>query len=695
MGVHPSSLKALFRPLPEASAPRLLAEFGYTPSWDLITAEDGEGAPRGRAVCFSPDRAVVVLDRHADSMFTGRLRFPVNSGLNPVAVRQVGPGWRQLAGDRLAIVEPTRDDPELARRQLAWLHDRVASGEALTPQTSYIELERIRDPRRIVKILAVLHDRRATATVRRVEGGPSTTARLDRTHGLLVAWGGEVQPGGPLLVAAEGYNSVFELPWPSSAGPSEAPTEIVRVRRRRERRTPAPPRVTVHLDIDDPTRETVVWPVVDVSVGGLSFRADAATAGLFPGRRVRVGVGWKRGPSELVFDAEVRHCTRIGGGRGDLCGLSLLPIDDATNTAWLDQLAELLHPETHLAPAPEELWDLYCESGYFNLSDKTNDAFTRLKRAFVERSANLAAHPEVGAHFGRRSWGRLEAAASQIEAWTGSWLLFQVARRSSMRPLQAAGDDVLRELYIHAYEHVQHQVGARYLTTYVQDVARFSRLCQLEFGERRAQRELASVTCFRPLEFTVEAVEKLLPDAIETKTETEAEAEVEIEELAVDHPDRGRIAAQLARLYPDHHRRATGLDRPDLRLGAVSPRWRRAGLNRERAIFAARRRGRLEAAMLVEFADDGVHLFGLLDVARFVPMTSTARDCLPALLVAAGRWYAARDKPVFVYFEEQQPRAPVTLEGAVDLGLAYTIALPIESLPELLEHVLEITTTER
>jgi hypothetical protein len=662
-------------PLPEV-------EFGYTPGWDLVVAHTRDGQLCGRVVCMSPQRAIVVIEQQGPH-FIGELRFPAASKLAPIAAEQVGEGWRHTSGDyvvEIVLAEGSFDD---SRALLGWLRECVARGDAMPPQTSHVEIERIDDPERIKRVLAMLHGDNAKATVRgtgpdALQGVP-LRASFDRRAGLLVEWDRARPLAPPLHVSARGYDSLFELVWPDSVSFKALPAEIVRVRRRQERRAEAPRRAQVRFSPPHQPELQVTRALLDMSIGGLGFTTDTVADGLYPGLALRVTVGWKAG-LQFEFDAIVRHCTRAGGGSPDICGLSLLPVDADTEAGWHEQITTLLHPRTRTAPAARELWDLYCESGYFELSDKTSDEFEPLRRAFDGACTKLAGHPEVGAHFGLWELGRLEVAASQIEAWSGSWLLFQVARTGEQRPLSAADDDVLRDLYIHAYEHVQRQPEARYLLTYVQDVARFSRLCQYDFGVRRAAEHLASVTSFRAVEITTALAEQ------------PSNSDPSVEITVASAKERGQSARWVAKHRPGHYRRATGLDTLDFELGTIVERWAGAGFDRGREVLVARTAAGPVAALVLEAADDGLHLFRLLDVARLIPLADgDPHTHLPALIDAARRWYASRGKRAFVYFEEQDPTCEPTLAGSTDLGLAYAIAIPVESLPELLEHIYEIT----
>lgn len=654
-------------------------EIGYTPGWDLIAAIDQGGRSVARVVSFVPDRALVVFDgREPPPWFEGELVFPSESGLGPVRARQVGPASRGLAGDHVAAVEIQGTTLAVARLQLAWLRSRVRRGEALAPVTRHVQFEHVRAPERIARIMALLREIEAPVTVAATSGhGPTVRGRMDRTGALLLPWDRMQRLSAPLRVWASGYNSVYELVWPDSAAFAAEPREIVRVRRRRHRRVAAPPRVTVEFQHPLWPTLTATRKVTDVSADGLAFRTDTADDALFPGLPLTITVQWKRG-RRYRFRAVVRHCSPGPKNGEDICGVSLHPADAQTEKEWVDELEPLLHPTTFLSPAATELWDLYAESGYFRLSDKEPPEFAPLHRAFARQRARLARHPEVGAHFGREVAGQLQAAVGQIETWTGSWLIFQGARRSSGRPLAAAGDDILRDLYMHAYEHVAARAEARYLISYVQDVARFSRLCQHDLGVRLAQLGVASVSPFRAIELRVDDMNApAAPPGIAVARASAAEREL--------------LASAIALARHPIHVDAMGLGGRRLELGTVAGRWRAAGLQRAREVIVARDRGVTEAALVLDAADDGAHLFGLLDVARFVPMSSAARSYLPLLLAEAARWYARLRKQKFVYFEEGDGLPDLLHPGARDLGLAHAVVIPVELLPEQIEHVFEIT----
>jgi hypothetical protein len=658
----------------------LAPEFGYTLGWDLVTYHRPDGEPLGRVVSLCPERALVVLDgpTTAREAERGMLVFPRASGIPPVPTVVVHRPEPAPSGDWVVTLR-LELSLSMARRQLTWLHERVRTEEALPPDATLIDLERIVDSERIDRILRMLCEKRSPAVIigsRTGRAGRPLRALLEPPGMLLAQWERSASVQAPLRVAAQGYNSVYEFVWPDSSGFTLSTAEIIRRRRRRFRRGVAPPRVHVAFRHPLETTQRLVRQVHDVSFSGLSFATRADEDVLYPGLHLELVVGWKGGPS-WQFTTVVRHCTALTDNT-EICGVELLHTDEEQRRAWCREIEALLNPYSERWVDASTLWRLYEDSGYFGLSGRTASSFAHLRETFASKGVGRARGAEVLVHFGVRGPNRLECAMSQVEAWSGSWLGFQGARHPQERPLGTAGDDVLRAMYVHAYENVACRPSARYLVTYIQDAAYATRWSHLAFGQRLAESGRASVTPFRALELQTGELSAHQPSSVIDLARPE---------------ERAAAHAWFAKHRPAHYVAATGVEDARLELGAIERRWRTCGLERAREVFVARNDdGVAEAVLIAERADPGVHLFGLLDVARFVPLVETGRRHLRDLLSEAARWHAHARRRRFAYFEEN-PHAPLPdLGGMEDLGLAYVVAMPIALLPELLEHIYEITT---
>ena len=241
-----------------------------------------------------------------------------------------------------------------------------------------------------------------------------------------------------------------------------------------------------------------------------------------------------------------------------------------------------------------------------------------------------------------------------------------------------ADDTSLIDLHAHAYEYVQQQPGAKWLVTYVQDVARFSRRVYFDLAERYQALGRASVTPFRAVE--VDCQQRIAPEG---EFETGAARPHELAALAA------RIRAKRPAIYIE----ATGLGSPDLSIDPTIIEWAAAGLQRERQVLVARGpSGWPVAAAVLDAANDGLHLFGLLDVVRIFPLVEGAGSAYATLLAACQDWFSALGKHRFTYFaDDDEDALGAGRTGCTDLGAAYVTILPVALLPELLEHVFTLT----
>ena len=159
-----------------------------------------------------------------------------------------------------------------------------------------------------------------------------------------------------------------------------------------------------------------------------------------------------------------------------------------------------------------------------------------------------------------------------------------------------------------------------------------------------------------------------------------------------DEEDAALLLSALARMRPKAYLDALDLTPAQFDLASHASAWRAAGLGRERATIVARRRGAPVAAAILESAEDGAHLFRLLDLVRLVPLAQGASEHYPHLLRQASRWFAERGKQSFVLLREEGTEVDLSrVEGTLDMGLADMSILSAALLPELLERVYEVT----
>ena len=116
---------------------------------------------------------------------------------------------------------------------------------------------------------------------------------------------------------------------------------------------------------------------------------------------------------------------------------------------------------------------------------------------------------------------------------------------------------------------------------------------------------------------------------------------------------------------------------------------------RERVVFTARRMGVPSAAAVVETGEAGTNLFRLLDCVRVFPLREGGEKAFLALVEEARAFYRSRGKSSFVYIMEWVDMDLVARAKMRDLGPGNYWALSSQLIPELLEHVYELTAIGR
>jgi hypothetical protein len=323
-------------------------------------------------------------------------------------------------------------------------------------------------------------------------------------------------------------------------------------------------------------------------------------------------------------------------------------------------------------------WALYEATGYFSLSDKDPSQFHPLKEAYARTSRRLAAAPEVGCHV---VWpvgdGTLQAALSILKVYHGSWFGFQMAKLRGDAPGAVPAGTVLREIHLRAYEHAQRDPDLRWVIGYCQDKPIWSRLAHRDFTTRHAPSERACVVRFRAVEVSCSGPAFCRADGVDVGPATPREA--------------AALLRVLERLRPRPYREAFDLVPERFDLAGAKAAWARANLSRDRTTLVARRDGEPVAAAVLEDAEEGTHLFHLLDLVRVYPLAEGGEAHLGALLQAAREWYAGRGKRQFICFLEEDVAPPEVRQGVQDLGVADMAIHSADLLPDLLEHIYEVT----
>jgi hypothetical protein len=420
-------------------------------------------------------------------------------------------------------------------------------------------------------------------------------------------------------------------------------------------------------------------PIREISAQGLSLRTTLHEDLIYPGLHfpeIRLAIAGR----SLRFSGEVKSLTREPTGDHCYCGIRLYPSSAFDEDSWLGVLDESLHSTTRIRGAwARPMWDLYARAGYFDLSGKDPSSFDRLFDSFERVSARIEATPQLGC---QAVWPHdehhVEAAMSMAKIYAKSWLVFQLAKVTGATRRNVPGRVVLRDLHLHCYEHAQRDPELRWLIGIPQIRQTWSRLVHYDLPHKYVEAGMAATERFRAVEIPVSGPPAPPTPGLEIAIGSEDERAILIDQI---RRTKSPVYIDALDLVPER------FELPEIRQA-----WDGAGFSRKRAFYVARSRRGAVAAAILESADEGLHLFRLLDSVRLYSLMPGGEHAFGPLLAAARDWYAAQQKQACVAFLEDDLPLPVDAPpGSTDLGLADFVILSALHLPELLEHVYEIT----
>jgi hypothetical protein len=458
---------------------------------------------------------------------------------------------------------------------------------------------------------------------------------------------------------------------------TDTPSYVVRTRRRVWRR------------VDDRTRGKLafahpIWPEIevtacieDVSYGGIALRAESEAMLLFPGLQIPKAQIADGPAAGLIVQAQVCH---VGGRDRDdetKCGLSVEG-PPATNDAWVRMVRERLYPHTSSGATPfGPLWTLYGDSGYLTIADGKGALDTPAATSVDDAIRLMDAAPEIAVNVVWPSRVGVTGAITLVKLHEHTWFGQHMAKRSGATPEGWHGRQVLREMHLHAYEHALRDKETRWLLGYVRHDAGWPKLVHVAFPQRAKATGRTCVVPFRATKVPCATCEPVTVDP-----------DVLVQPATDD--DLLELATILSQVRPAPYLEALDLVEERMRMSTTQASWSRAGLMRERTVLIASRDGHRVGAGVFEATSDGVHVFGLLDCARLFALDESDGQAFRSLLVAARTWFAEHGRPEFVYLAEDDS---ADLDGlnAKDMGMADATVTPIGLLPDLLEHMWEVT----
>jgi len=486
--------------------------------------------------------------------------------------------------------------------------------------------------------------------------------------------------GGPLPYEAEvaGYNSVYRMSlregtWRGDQLRTPLPERLVRVRYRLHRRVSPPPATRLHLPLPSwPARER---ELLDVSFGGLGVRLLSGDR-LKPGTVLPSSVLVTEEGQPIHLRAEVRHVSVTAEGTR-VCGLRVEPLTDLDMERWREFVTRSLRPVTRTdGSLVEPLWQLFIDSGYFNLAGHSAAWFEDQRASFVELGRRAAHLPRLMCLTTLPSARGVEATLATMKPYRSLWLVHQLAKRQGSTPAPLTTGGILRDLYVRTVEHAQGDPGFRWLGAYIEGTVPFVHRTHSGFARRMADTGRTLLLPMRMVNISCAEPGGAVPVGMTLGPATPGE--------------RTLLARQIARLRPASYVEALDLSEQALDLEAAAGAWREAGLERERHILVARREGRPLAAAVLEVGQRGANPFRLLDAMRLFSLAPEAEEARQALLDAARGWYASRGRDAFVFMQEDgigghAPEAhPEHMHGGAQ---PYLWLISAELVPEFLEHL--------
>jgi hypothetical protein len=498
-----------------------------------------------------------------------------------------------------------------------------------------------------------------------------------RRHGSL--------PPVPFAIRAVGRHAVYELPVTSASILGDVlvtacPESFQRVRARSVRRAAASAGLVVTFDGPDSVRH--VRSVFDLSHGGLSFCARGDEE-LPATQRVIDRLFVEQPSGESIELTATVACRRLFVATGELgFGCRVVPASAGDAARWLRLCDEHLFAATRRGAA--DVWDVYRTSGYFALAETVAGSFEPLRAAYRRGVRALQGAPQLGCQASWPARGEPRATVTNLLMYPDCWLSFHLAAQPDQSLATRTGE-VLRALYEHHLEHALAAGKPRLQMAYVQQSSHWSRRVHVDFIRRYVASGEALIHDFRAFEL------RTTGPAFHMAREPADGSCVRRQAVCVHVGTALDVRAQMPRLrqqLPELYRKALGYDADDFPLTELCSEFARHGLERARDLLVATCDDEVLAVGVVDAAEPGLHLFGLLDTVRLYALAADGRGtrAFPALLDAARAWFRARERRTFCYFEEQHPLEPDGNQVKL-LGDAYLTLIATERLPEQIEAV--------
>jgi len=450
-------------------------------------------------------------------------------------------------------------------------------------------------------------------------------------------------PRPPFVITASGYNAVYRVLVRSmrvhegrlTIGMPEA---VERVRSRRSQRVCIAQGVRVSFDHPLFPEQRVVRPVLDMTHDGLSFAADDSCAALDAGVDIPFMILERPNGDVIGLKASIKNRRATDGDDALAYGCTIEAQGVLDRDRWRAACDELLFPHTRRGAA--EVWSVYRESGYFGLSD-TLDGFEHLRPSYIDASRALSSAPELGCQTSWPARGPAVATVTHLRLYPSCWFSYLLAVRPEQTVAMRASE-ALRELYRQYIEHCLTLPGGRWQMAYVQQSAHWSMRVHVDVPRRYHALGDSLVHDFRALQVRsvgAPAHSALRDRSIEARPASDLDVELAMQTLRTVRPT---IYCEALEYHDDPGR---------FRLLAWKRDWARNRLERERDLFVAKDNGQIIAIGVVEAAQPGLHLFGLLDTLRMYSLAPGGERAFDSLLYNARAWFRQHNRRSFCYLE--------------------------------------------
>lgn len=539
--------------------------------------------------------------------------------------------------------------------------------------------EVIRSPQRTLSITRALIVNETRGRIR--AQGRDFVVKPRRIEGESVVWE-VVEQGGvptsPLVVECSGYGASYALSvllvggWTNPLV-TTLPRLVHRTRKRRMPRTVASDELSITF-----LHPTFGFPIErrlgDLSEEGLGFRGVAHEDLLCPGLEIPLLAVVQRGVEVARLRARVRSVTHDG----ERVGLAVTPGDEDVMRSWGRLVRELLHERTRSTGySADALWSLYESAGYLGLSGRSAGDFENLRLAFVDATERLIRAPDVGYHVVWPSERGLDASVANVLVYSRAHLGFQMAKRPGKALGDAVGKEILRDIHWHTLEEALASSQSDWWIGYVQPTTRFSNLLCCEFQERFRDPERECVVIVHAAKIDVGTLD-LATGHVPGATVSRATKD-----------DVALVCDAIRSVRPRPYWESQDFTEERFDIASLKEKWQRAGLQRERVTLVARGAdGTPEAALIADLAHPGLHLYGLMDLARIFPLVSGGERHTNALLDAAKTLYRSFGRTSFVYFHEGESPLPERSDLA-SMGTASLCVISMGLIPDLLDHLFE------